>query len=165
MRFSDPVIGTASIAFGTVVAYGASQLPPARHLDFGPGFLPSVVAVGLIGCGALLILRDLVENGVPKFKAERPDWFSGEARRRMILLAAGIVIYPLLLPQIGFFLTTILALIVLLRAGQVGFLFSVAMSVAVALVCQILLVTILRVPLPGPSIGLLIEILPNFLAR
>lgn len=165
MRFSDPVIGAASIAFGAVVAFGASQLPPARHLDFGPGFLPSIVAIGLIACGLLLILRDVVENGIPKFFIERPTWIVGEARRRMLLLAAGIAVYPLLLPQIGFFLTTVLSLILLLRAGKVGWRFTLFMSVAAALGCQVLFAMALRVPLPGPSIEFLINLLPNFLAR
>lgn len=165
MKMSDPLIGASLISLGSIIALTASQLPPARHLDYGPGFLPTLVAVGLIICGSLLIFRDVFENGIPKFRIERPSWLSGKARTSMLLLAIGIAIYPVFMPYIGFFFTTILSLVAIFRAGNVAWPFTLATSIFAALCCQVLFVLVLRVPLPGPSIEWLANSLPIFLIR
>src|SRR5262245_65889436 len=79
------VVGLGAGWFGRVYNFGTAT-------KMGPGYLPTVLAWGLAGLGALLLLRALFENG-PKIEASlyRPQFF--------ILLA--IVTFALLIERFG----------------------------------------------------------------
>lgn len=99
-------IGLGTVAVGGVLAAGATHIPhEAGYAGIGPDFLPWLVAVVLIGAGALLSLkawrggwRDLPEPS----GAARGDWLA------LAWVSAGVLADAALITSLGFVLANAL---------------------------------------------------------
>ncbi len=107
------LIGAGALLLGLVMAYGASSIPAtAGYAGVGPNFLPWVVAVVLMVCGAWLVVH-----------ARRGGWRdveapSGGARgdwTALAWVAAGVAANAALITVIGFILSCTLCFMLAVR--------------------------------------------------
>ena len=64
---NDRLSGSLLVLFGALVLWRASTFPSLAGLEYGPGLFPSIAAIGLIVCGALLL--DLLGFHIASFMA------------------------------------------------------------------------------------------------
>lgn len=106
-------IGLGALGLGVVMAYGAWDIPStAGYAGVGPNFLPWVVAVVLMICGAWLITharwggwRDMEEPS----GAAQGDWTA------LAWVAAGVAANAALITVIGFILSCTLCFMLAVR--------------------------------------------------
>jgi putative tricarboxylic transport membrane protein len=95
-------VGAGVLLLGAALAAGALVIPSAAgYGGVGPNFLPWVVAVGLLICGAM-ILREALTGG---FRAMDPP--SGSERAYwpgLAWISAGMLVNAALITRIGFIL-------------------------------------------------------------
>ena len=107
------LIGIGALAVSAVLAVGALDIPSdAGYQGVGPNFLPWVVAVALLVCGAWLVW-DARHGGwrdvEPPSGGERGDW------RAFAWVSAGILLNALLITTIGFVLACTLCFALAVR--------------------------------------------------
>lgn len=112
-RRQQTLIGAGALLLGALMAAGAAQIPSAAgYAGVGPNFLPWLVALVLLACGAGLVLharsggwRDLkAPSGAP-----RGDWTA------LAWVAAGVLANAALLTTIGFILSCTLCFMLAVR--------------------------------------------------
>jgi putative tricarboxylic transport membrane protein len=142
MITADRVLGLAliAVAVGAMLHVQGLTVPFAAD-PVGPRAFPTVVAVALGACGALM----LVSPGARWPRAER--WLPG------VVVVAGMVAYALLLTTLGFVPATVLlaALIALAFGARPAQAAITGAVVAPAL--WLLLDQLLDLPLPGGVLG------------
>jgi putative tricarboxylic transport membrane protein len=94
------LIAIGALVVGAVLAAGAATIPAeAGYAGVGPNFLPWLVSVVMILCGALL-LREALAGGFrelePPSGAARGDWTA------LAWVAAGVLLNAALITRIGF---------------------------------------------------------------
>jgi len=91
MKFDDAINGLFAIALGLSMILLARDLPSVRHIEYGPGLFPTLVGLGLIGAGLVLIIRRIVRK-----QGHVRGWvtvgFSVDPAQRSPLLSLGVVI-------------------------------------------------------------------------
>ena len=157
MRLSDRITGTFLVALGGLTAYGGSLLPPVPGQKIGPNVFPMVVGVGLLICGALIVLgigrtfedeaeSDLarIEGGAAAKEETRPLY-----RLRVLLPPALLLFYVFAVERIGFIPTA--ATLIFLSSLALGARLRLAVPLAIAapVVVHLLFYKLLRVPLPA----------------
>lgn len=107
------LIGVGALLVGGMLAFGATDIPSASgYAGVGPNFLPWLVAIVLLLCGALLLWharrggwRDMEEpSGAP-----RGDWVA------LAWVAAGVLANAALVTRIGFVLSCALCFVLAVR--------------------------------------------------
>ena len=122
------VIGCAALWFGRDFALGALT-------RMGPGYLPRVLSLALIGLGAFLALRSLVLEG-PQIERSlfRPQIF--------VLLA--IVVFGLLIERVGLGPTVVaVAMVASLASYQMKWIERVTLAICLSIASAILFITLL----------------------
>jgi putative tricarboxylic transport membrane protein len=112
-RLNQTLVGAGALLVGAVMAYGASAIPAhAGYAGVGPNFLPWVVSVVLVLCGAWLVFeartggfRDMEEPS----GAERGDWHA------FAWITAGVMANASLITTIGFILSCTLCFVLAVR--------------------------------------------------
>jgi len=105
-------IGGGALALGVLLAWGAKDISSvAGYAGVGPNFLPWVVAVVLMGCGALLLwqARGAGWSMDEPSGAARGDW------RALAWVAAGVAANAALLTTLGFILSCTLCFVLAAR--------------------------------------------------
>lgn len=100
LQVPQVLAGLGVAGLGGLLAWGAMDIPAdAGYAGVGPNFLPWVVALALMVCGALLTLQAL-RGGWPHVEAPsgaaRGDWAA------LAWVAAGIVVNASLITRVGF---------------------------------------------------------------
>jgi putative tricarboxylic transport membrane protein len=112
--------------------------------------LPGTLAVGLGVCGAMLLVRGLrARTTGPVPWVEWPAWLA--ARPQVVAAAALVAVnlfYLLAVQALGFVLTGVVYLFVLMRALRVRPVRALALAVAMTLVIHYGFYKLLKVPLP-----------------
>lgn len=150
MRINDTVFGALLLALAAFVWIAAAGFPKMPGTQYGPGFFPQVIAVGL-GIGALL----LIWRGWRALAAGEPlaaagPWARHPGRWLGLLVILGALVFydlaaePLGFPIVGFIIGTVFMLYLGVRWWHAG-LISLGMVVAIWL----LFARLLLVPLPG----------------
>ena len=102
-RTMQTAVGAGVLLIGLALAAGALVIPSAAgYGGVGPNFLPWVVAVGLVGCG-LLIVREALTGGFrdmePPAGADNAYWPA------FVWVSAGLLANAALITTIGFILS------------------------------------------------------------
>ena len=102
-RTMQTAVGAGVLLIGLALAAGALIIPSAAgYGGVGPNFLPWVVAVGLVGCG-LMIVREALTGGFramdPPAGAEHAYWPA------FVWVSAGLLANAALITTIGFILS------------------------------------------------------------
>jgi hypothetical protein len=147
MLTTDRVAGAVLVLLALVVFWESRRLPLGSLRNPGPAYMPVVLALALLGFGALLVV--LAGNARTLSSVDWSEWPHAVAILGICVFAA------LALERLGFRLTIAVALAFLLRVVErKGSIFSVALSIAVAAGAFLLFDTLLRVPLPRGPLGL-----------
>jgi putative tricarboxylic transport membrane protein len=136
MRVNDIVSGGLLIAAAaTIIAYTAT-FPVFPGQRYGPDLFPRLIGVGLILCGALLILRGVKARAAGEALLSRPAWATPASLATMALTLAVIFAYVLFVEWIGF-----------IPLGVKPPL-AIAMAVGAAFTVNWFFGSLMRVPLP-----------------
>jgi putative tricarboxylic transport membrane protein len=113
----------------------------------GPGFMPFALGIALLLLSFLVFL-------VPGEKPKEAG-LNREALRRNLLILAGLVIYMLLFKPLGFYLTTFLLLVYLMKlSGEKGLKRSVVISFVTVFLIYIVFYRLLVIPFPQGILGI-----------
>ncbi|UCH16660.1 MAG: tripartite tricarboxylate transporter TctB family protein [Burkholderiales bacterium] len=146
MQRIDRALGIVLALLATAVLWTARSFPVVPGQKVGAGFLPTLVGVGLLVGGLLLVRRSFdaarygAGGGAPRRAPER--WWLAS------VVPAAVLGYIALADRIGFLIVAPLMLIATLRAFGVGWRAALGWSVAGTLVVHIAFYKLLRVPLP-----------------
>jgi putative tricarboxylic transport membrane protein len=115
---AQSLVGAGTLALGALMAWGAAGMPAdAGYAGVGPNFLPWVVSLALVVCGALLLWQAR-RGGFRAMPA--PD---GQARGHWVALAwvaAGVLLNAALITRIGFVLSCALCYMLAVRGLRLG---------------------------------------------
>lgn len=109
----EAALAAGVLLIGALLAFGALSISTeAGYGGVGPNFLPWVVSVALLICGALLLWQALArgfrEREVPS-GAERGDWVA------LAWVSAGVLVTAALITRIGFVLACALCFVLAVR--------------------------------------------------
>ncbi len=112
------LIGAAAMLLGAFLAWGASGIPgEAGYGGVGPNFLPWVVSVALMVCGAWLLV-EARSGGYRKLEtpsgAAQGDWVA------MAWVSAGVLAVAMLITKLGFVLACTLCFALAVRGLRVA---------------------------------------------
>jgi putative tricarboxylic transport membrane protein len=144
LKVNDALSGAGLAALGGVVLWHVQSFPAMPGQKFGPAWFPGLIAIGLLACGVVLMLR-----------AERGPWIARPPwTRRARPLAGvasvlgGLLFYVLAADRLGFHLTGMLLLCLWCRVLGAGWRISVAVAVIATLAIHLSFYKLLRIPLP-----------------
>jgi putative tricarboxylic transport membrane protein len=144
LKVNDALSGAGLAALGGVVLWHIQGFPAMPGQKFGPAWFPGVIAIGLLVCGVVLMLR-----------AERGTWLAlPEWTRRARPIAGvasvigGLLFYVLAADRLGFHLTGLLLLTLWCRVLGAGWRISIAVSAIATLAIHMSFYKLLRIPLP-----------------
>lgn len=151
------LIGVGTLALAAVLAAGAAGISSdAGYAGVGPNFLPWVVALAVLACGALLI-REARTGGFRELEegsgAGRGDW------RGFAWVSAGLLANAFLITTIGFILSCALCFVLASRGfkgaegradlGAASWLKDAAIGLAIAAPVYWMFTQFLAINLPG----------------
>ena len=158
MQIDDRYVGLILVVLGAAVFLLARTFPLMAGMPYGPGFFPSIAAVGMVTCGIIITvtgtLRARAAAALPgRAPATGPVGSGlGEAARaslfRPLLVALIVIFFGAALPYLGFHITavvTVAAAAFLFGAGPVT---ALVLAVAAAFATHAAFYSMLRVPLP-----------------
>ena len=147
MRLDDTLSGVLVAVAGAAIVLDARTFPSIPGQRVGPAFFPIVIGVGLLLCAALLIISGLRRRGARWIEVD--PWVR---RPRMVLnfvlVFVALVFYALAVSRLGFFLTAMSLLGMLMFAFEVPRARILPLVLAVTLVIHYVFYSLLRVPLP-----------------
>jgi hypothetical protein len=144
---ADRVAGTALALLGLFVLWECRQLPVGSLRTPGPAYMPMVLALLLVGFGALVAVF-----GGASARLREAGWH--EVRHALAILLA-CAFAALAVERLGYRIT--MALMLLFLVGVVerrGALVAVVFSLALVLATFFLFDTVLRVPLARGPFGI-----------
>jgi putative tricarboxylic transport membrane protein len=145
MKLSDRLSGVLTLIFGGAIVAVARTFPGMPGQAIGPALFPTIIGGGLMLCGLVLVAGR--RHGTPWFKAD--EWVG---RPRMVLnfalVFADLVFYAFAVGRLGFFITAVIFLSVLLLAFGVQRLRVIPLALVVTMVIHYAFYSLLRVPLP-----------------
>jgi putative tricarboxylic transport membrane protein len=117
-KLQQTLIGIGVVAVGAGMAFGALSISSASgYAGVGPNFLPWLVAIGLMVCGAGLV-REAQHGGYRKLEAPsgapRGDW------RALAWVSAGVLVNAALVVQLGFVLSCTLCFVLAVRGFRIS---------------------------------------------
>jgi putative tricarboxylic transport membrane protein len=147
MKLHDAVSGLLILIVGIAVTAEAAGFPPMPGQSIGPALFPSILGIGLCIAGMVLLVIGARHHTGPFLELE--EWVR---RPRMVLnlvvVLGALVFYVLAVDTLGFFLTAILFLSVLLAAFGVARRLILPIAALAAFAIHYGFYTLLRVPLP-----------------
>jgi hypothetical protein len=132
--------GAIFAAFGVLALIVSSPYPVGTAVRMGPGYLPRIVAWGLVGLGALSILRGALAGGwrMPTL-----------APRPVLAIALAVFAFAATIDRLGLFVAGVIAVLIA-GAGDPGLRWRHALAIALALAafCSLLFGWALGLSLP-----------------
>lgn len=146
MKVSDSLVGAFLIALAVVILVHIQGYPLIPGQNYGPALFPGVIAVGLIGCGLLLVVRG-VRARLPLVALS--GWMRNPATVTNFLAVCGVLVaYIAAADKLGFLPTAVACLLALFLKLKVRLLPALVVALAATLVIHMLFYKLLRVPLP-----------------
>ena len=146
MRVNDALLGALLVVFAVTLAFYAQTFPNVPGQQYGASVFPTLVALGFLGTGILMIISGL--------RARAPlvawaDWArERHGVRNVVITVLAVVFYILASERLGFMLTMAPILLVLLRLFGVGWPMAVTVAILMTLLIQYAFGSLLYVPLP-----------------
>ena len=148
LKVSDFTLALVLLALALAMAVGAVSFPPMPGQAFGPKLFPNIVASGFALCALALIMR-AVKTKTLVISVVRPEWWNEPGRRvNLLILLGSIVVYTLLIERLGFVLTTLALLVVLMKRLGASWRATLFASFLGTASTYIMFAYWLRVPLP-----------------
>ena len=150
VKILDFVTGLTLLVLAALAFSGTHELPMWEDVSPGPRFMPTVVAMVATAVGLALLVHAWF-----KLNASPAEWPDAAAARRVLLTAAAIGGFLLIIPALGFVPSAaILVLFILLVALRRNLIPSLAAAAITVGLIQGVFVSWLRVPLPKGPLGL-----------
>lgn len=149
----DMTTGIGSVAVGAVYLAAAFKIPLFHAGDrIGPRMFPFMIAAVVIGCGLVLIVKELRAKAAKPFSwgfaAERGVWL-----RIVFTIAAGII-YGLVLDWLGYLIATFLFMIFITSMINIGrHAQNLVISVLFSVIIFVVFAMILKLSLPRGILG------------
>ena len=148
MRFNDAVFGTLLILFAIVEIAYTTTFPSLFGQKYGPNLFPIIIGGGLALCGVLLVIRGVADRATVPL-VQMGEWASDRGTVvNVALLIGAMVFYILFSDWLGFVITSILILLILLVRLGSSLLTSIVIAVVATLLIQTVFGDVLLVPLP-----------------
>ena len=156
MKFNDAVWGALLLLFAGTLLWHVQGFPRIPGQQVGPSALPGALAVGLGGCGAILLLRGLrarfgsaAAPDSPAAWVELPAWLGSRPQVLAFAVLVGVNLFYLAgVERLGFVVTGTVYLAALMTALRVRPLRALVIALAMTLVIHYCFYKLLRVPLP-----------------
>jgi hypothetical protein len=158
-------LGGALIVVGALAVYWAGDIPDrglGANQDPGPRAFPIGLGVCLILGGLYELGRGLIEKrGTRGGLTERHGLTRGQAcllspaNRDLCLLLAGLAVYLLAIPWLGFSISTGLFATGMMSRLGVRWYWAMTVSIVLVVIIHLLFVNLFRVQLPPGRLGLL----------
>jgi putative tricarboxylic transport membrane protein len=149
MRVNDAISGAVLIIFAVAMGYLTLFFPPFPGQKYGPSLFPRLMALGLVICGALLIVRGLKARAAGDVWAVRPDWMrDGRSVISFLLMLGAILFYIFAAEPLGFLITAAIILVTLFLWLQVKPLLALPLALAATWIVHWFFTSLMRVPLP-----------------
>jgi putative tricarboxylic transport membrane protein len=149
LRANDAVSGLLVIMFAAAMIVLTLNFPGYQGQKFGPALLPRILGVGLIVCGALLILKGLLARPRGEPFLSITAWMRDPYRLTSFLLVLAMLLFYILASEtVGFIpiaFVFLAALSLWLRVRPVS---AVVTAGVTTLTIYWFFGTVLRVPLP-----------------
>lgn len=146
MRLNDALLGAILVVFAGWVWWMTTFFPAFPGQDYGPNLFPRILAAGIGGCGAVLVLRGL-RSGAPAVALA--GWTREPARLLSFLLVPGAALaYMLLADRLGFIPTAFLLLSGLSLWFRARPLLALPVAAGMTLLVHWFFAGLMRVPLP-----------------
>lgn len=146
MKLNDALVGLFLVALGIVILVHIQGYPLIPGQNYGPALFPGVIAVGLLGCGALLVLQG-VRTRAPLVALS--DWVRNPVTlTNFLVVCAVLAFYALVASTLGFLPTAALCLMALFLKLKVRLGVALVVAVVASVVIHYLFYKLLRVPLP-----------------
>ncbi len=150
MKINNAVSGILVGLFGLAVYIHSGTFPPIGQQQIGPEVFPQMIAVGMMICAILLIIKGVKEK---KTTGEGwitlPEWaFEPRLLFGFLLILIALAFYILASEWLGFLITGFVMLMVLFVYFQVKPWIAFVTAVISVFVIHYLFYTVLKVPLP-----------------
>jgi hypothetical protein len=136
----EMLAGALFAGFGALALTLARNYPSGSALDMGPGYLPRLVAVGLVVIGLIGIVRGAMRRGrrLPEIPL-----------RPLLWICSAILVFAGLIERLGLFVACLVTVLVAAGAqAQARWREAPLIAVGLAAFCAILFGTILGLPVP-----------------
>jgi putative tricarboxylic transport membrane protein len=147
MRFNDAIFGILLIVFAIAEIAYTRTFPSLHGQAYGPDLFPVLIGVGFLITGTILTVQGVARRSGAL--VEIGAWAS--ERRNVVnfaLVVLGLLFYIAASDWLGFLLTALIILVVLLKSFGSGLVTSLAVAVLTTLGIQALFARVLLVPLP-----------------
>ncbi len=147
MSLPDVLLGAAVVGLGIFVYSTAVRFPALPDGTPGPGLFPQILAVLMFLFGLLQVVQGM-RNGESSAIRYEP---AALVRAALVLAAVGF--YIIVLPHLGFLLTSLILLFGLMLLLGVRPMVAIFAALVVAWISALLFGSVLRVPLPPGPLG------------
>jgi putative tricarboxylic transport membrane protein len=149
VRTNDAVSGLLLIALAGLMIALTANFPPFPGQKYGPALFPRLLGAGIIVCGAILVVRGLVERRSGERWLTLAPWTRERWRVVSFVLTLGLVLaYILVSETIGFLPVAFVFLVTLFLWFRVAPLNAFALGLASVLIINYFFAHLMRVPLP-----------------
>lgn len=148
MKFNDFLSGALVGASGAAIYLHARTFPPMPGQDVGPHMFPQLIAVGMMVCAALLLVRGLRTLGAEGW-ISAPDWLGWDrVTLGFIAVPLALVFYVAASESLGFIPTSVLMLMGLFLVFEVRLRMALVVALIGSLGIHYVFYKLLKVPLP-----------------
>jgi putative tricarboxylic transport membrane protein len=160
MKFNDAVIGVFFVIFALAeIAYAQLTFPPLHGQNFDSRDFPTLIGIGFIICGVLLIFSGLKSRAAGSLVGAAflslGDWMSNHRTALdFACVVLGVLLFMIFVNVVGFVPTSFFLLLILFQRFGNSIVISVVSSAVTTGVIYLLFGTLLRVPLPTGNLGL-----------
>jgi putative tricarboxylic transport membrane protein len=148
MKIHDSLSGALLLAFAAAVYWHTLGFPEIPGDPVGPALFPRVIAIGMGLCGAVLIVRGLLSQGLRSW-GELPEWIRMPGLvAAFLLVVLGLLISYFFLDRLGFLVVAPVLLAALMIALHVRVALAIPVAVGASLLIHAIFYKGLGVPLP-----------------
>lgn len=148
MRFNNVIPGGVIILFALAVIAYANTFPRLHGQNYGPDLFPTLIGIGLLVCGAILIFQGVMQRATTPM-VDIGDWAQNRSNVvNVVILLGCIIFYILISDALGFIPTSLLVLTTLLLRFGSSWIGSITIAFITTLIIHTLFAKLLLVPLP-----------------
>lgn len=160
----DIIVGITSLLLGVFIIMMCRDLPIFIARGYpGPSFFPLILSSLSLLCGLILMIRSYRNMRISKERDRSKqnikyleDAFKSLPVKNAIKYIISAAVYILLIPYIGFFLTSLMFMFLVQIIYEVPVLKALAVSFAAMFFIYLLFIVVLKVVVPEPILGMLI---------
>lgn len=155
---TDLAFGLVLCFAGVAIAVVARALPSIASQAYGPGFFPSLLAMGLAACGLIMVVRSLLQGRNRDTTVTSGQVQPSIGRRNLGALAwvvGGLLLIALVMETVGFLICVPVFMVGFLVIVGERLVWSVVLSLVSTSIAYYAFATLLKVQIPmGLLVGL-----------